>query len=130
MVLRPFAPALPLPYNRLRRRAGMLCCRERLLLKKWCSMAGEGKVDVEIIYCVPCGHLGIAIWMATEFFAEGDRDMALTLTPGTYDVLQVYVDGEKIYDKQAEQNQFPTLPRVQQMREVVRARLASAPGGR
>ena len=28
------------------------------------------------------------------------------------------------------QNQFPTLPRVQQMREVVRARLASAPGGR
>ncbi len=72
----------------------------------------------------------MAIWMATEFFAEGDRDMALTLTPSTYDVLQVYVDGEKIYDKQAEQNQFPTLLRVQQMREVVRARLASAPGGR
>ena len=93
-------------------------------------MAGEGKVDVEIIYCVPCGHLGMAIWMATEFFAEGDRDMALTLTPSTYDVLQVYVDGEKIYDKQAEQNQFPTLLRVQKMREVVRARLASAPGGR
>lgn len=92
-------------------------------------MAGEGKVDVEIIYGVPCGHLGMAIWMATEFSAAGDRDMALTLTPGTYDVLQVYIDGEKIYDKQAEQHQFPTLPRVQQMREVVRARLASAPGG-
>jgi predicted Rdx family selenoprotein len=90
-------------------------------------MAGEGKVDVEIIYGVPCGHLGMAIWMATEFSAAGDRDVALTLTPGTYDVLQVYIDGEKLYDKHAEQNQFPTLPRVKQMREVVRARLASAP---
>lgn len=91
-------------------------------------MAGEGKVDVEIIYCVPCGHLGMAIWMAMEFFAEGNRDIALTLTPGTHGALQVYVDGEKIYDKQAEQNQCPSLPRVQQMREVARARLASAPG--
>jgi len=70
----------------------------------------------------------MAIWMAMEFFAAGDRDMALTLTPGTHGVLQVYVDGEKIYDKQAEQNQCPSLQRVQQMREVVRARLASAPG--
>ena len=92
-------------------------------------MAGEGKVDVEIIYGVPCGHLGMAIWMATELSAAGDRDVALTLTPGTHDVLQVYIDGEKIYDKHAEQNQFPTLPRVKQMREVVCARLASASGG-
>jgi len=92
-------------------------------------MAGEGKVDAEIIYCVPCGHLGMAVWMANEFFAEGGRDISLTLTPGTQGVLQVYVDGTKIYDKKAEPNQFPALPRVKQMREVVRTRLAGAPGG-
>src|SRR5574341_2604126 len=111
MVPAPFAPVLPLPYKRLGSRAGMLCWRERRLSKEVVHMAGEGKVDVEIIYGVPCGHLGMAIWMATEFSAAGDRDVALTLTPGTYDVLQVYIDGEKIYDKHAEQNQFPTLPR-------------------
>src|SRR5262245_425991 len=63
-------------------------------------MAGEGKVDVEILYCVPGGHLGMVAWMVNEFYAEGGRDISLTLTPGTQDVLQVYVDGTKIYDKQ------------------------------
>lgn len=91
-------------------------------------MAGEGKVDVEILYCVPSGHLGLATWMASEFYAEGGNQVGLTLTPGTLGVLQVYVNGQQMYDKQAEQEQFPTLPRLQQLRHVVREKLSNVSG--
>jgi predicted Rdx family selenoprotein len=64
--------------------------------------------------------------MANEFFAEGGRDVAIKITPGTAGILQVYVDGDKIYDKAEEDGQFPTLPRVKQMRAVVRERLQEA----
>ncbi|MDP7103675.1 MAG: Rdx family protein [SAR202 cluster bacterium] len=63
--------------------------------------------------------------MASEFFAEGGKDVALKLTPGDAGILQVYVDGDKIYDKKEEDGQFPNLPRVKQMRAVVRDRLGS-----
>ena len=63
--------------------------------------------------------------MASEMFAEGGSDVAITLTPGAGGVLQVFVDDEKIYDKSEEGGQFPTLPRVKQMRAVVRAKLAA-----
>ena len=63
--------------------------------------------------------------MASEFFAEGGKDVALKLTPGDAGILQVYIDGDKIYDKKEEDGQFPNLPRVKQMRAVVRDRLSS-----
>jgi predicted Rdx family selenoprotein len=64
--------------------------------------------------------------MASEFFAEGGKEVAIKLTPGTQGILQVYVDGEKIYDKKEENGQFPTLPRVKQMRAVVKDKLKVA----
>ena len=64
--------------------------------------------------------------MASEFFAEGGKEVAVKITPGTAGILQVFVDGEKIYDKAEEDGQFPTLPRVKQMRAVVKDRLLSA----
>jgi predicted Rdx family selenoprotein len=63
--------------------------------------------------------------MASEFFAEGGKDVAIKLTPGDAGILQVYVDGDKIFDKKEEDGQFPNLPRVKQMRAVVRDRLSS-----
>ena len=62
--------------------------------------------------------------MASEFFAEGGADVALRLTPGTAGILQVFVDGDKIYDKAEEDGQFPNLPRVKEMRALVREKLA------
>lgn len=70
--------------------------------------------------------------MASELFAEGSKDVAITITPGVQGVLQVYVDGEKIYDKKEEDGQFPTLPRVKAMRAVIREKLdtlVAAEGG-
>ena len=61
--------------------------------------------------------------MASEFFAEGGKDVAIKMTPGVAGILQVYVDGDKIFDKKEEDGQFPNLPRVKQMRAVVKDRL-------
>jgi predicted Rdx family selenoprotein len=64
--------------------------------------------------------------MASELFAEGGKEIAIKITPGTAGILQVFVDGEKIYDKAEEGGQFPNLPRVKQMRAVVKEKLATA----
>ncbi|MDP6453380.1 MAG: Rdx family protein [SAR202 cluster bacterium] len=61
--------------------------------------------------------------MASEMFAEGGKDVAIKMTPGVAGILQVYVDDEKIFDKKEEDGKFPDLPRVKQMRAVVRDRL-------
>ena len=64
--------------------------------------------------------------MATEFFAEGGRDVAITITPGVSGVLQVIVDGEKIFDRKEEDNIYPDLPRVKAMRAIIKEKLAVA----
>ena len=68
--------------------------------------------------------------MASELFAEGGNKLFIKITPGVAGMLRVYADGEIIFDKKAEDGQFPTLPRVKQMRAAIRERLdakASAP---
>ena len=40
--------------------------------------------------------------MASEFFAEGGKDVAIKITPGVAGIMQVYVDGDKIFDKKEE----------------------------
>ena len=61
--------------------------------------------------------------MASEMFAEGGKEVAIKITPGVAGILQVYVDGDKIFDKKEEDGKFPDLPRVKQMRAIVRDRL-------
>ena len=63
--------------------------------------------------------------MASEFFAEGGKEVAVKITPGTAGILQVFVYGDKIYDKAEEDGQFPNLPRVKQMRAVIKDKLSA-----
>ena len=63
--------------------------------------------------------------MASEFFAEGGKDVAIKITPGVAGIMQVYVDGDKIFDKKEEDGQMPTLPRVTEMRAIIRDRLGA-----
>ena len=53
-------------------------------------------------------------------FAEGGKEVAIKMTPGVAGILQVFVDGDKIFDKKEEDGKFPDLPRVKQMRAGVR----------
>jgi predicted Rdx family selenoprotein len=63
--------------------------------------------------------------MATEIFAEGGKDVAIKITPGVGGILQVFVDGDKVYDKKDEDNQTPNLNRVKQIRAVIKERLGA-----
>ena len=88
-------------------------------------MAGEGKVEMEIIYCVPWQYHATAAWMANEFFAEGGKDVAIKITPGVSGILQVFLDGEKIFDRADEDGKYPDLTLVKQMRAVLNEKLSS-----
>ena len=63
--------------------------------------------------------------MATELFAEGGNNVAIKVTPGVGGILQVFVDGDKVYDKKEEDNETPNLNRVKQIRAVIREHLAA-----
>ena len=62
-------------------------------------------------------------------FAEGGNDVAITVTPGVGGVLQVFIDGEKVYDKKEEDNQTPHLNRVKEIRTALKERLEAVPAG-
>ena len=63
--------------------------------------------------------------MATEFYVAGGTDVAITLTPGDSGVLTVVVDGQKIFDKNEEDNKHPDLNRVKELKAIVKERLAA-----
>jgi selenoprotein W-related protein len=61
-----------------------------------CSMA----TNVEIEYCVPCGHLEKAIDTQRVILNEfGQRLGAVALVTGDKGVFKIRVDGEEIFDK-------------------------------
>lgn len=64
-----------------------------------------------------------ATWMANEFFRAYGGDAAVSLTPGANGRLEVYLDGEKIFDRKEEGNIYPDLSRVRKMKEVIKAKL-------
>ncbi len=65
--------------------------------------------------------------MANEFFRAYGPDAAISLTPGSRGVLDVYLDGEKIFSRKEEGNAYPELTRVRKMKEVIKAKLDSVP---
>ncbi len=65
--------------------------------------------------------------MANEFFRAYGADAAISLTPSANGRLEVYLDGEKIFDKNEEDKKFPDLGRVREMKKVIQERLDSIP---
>ena len=63
----------------------------------------EPVVEVEIEYCVPCGHLERAIDLERMLLSElGGKLEAVRLKTGSGGVFKVRVDGEQIIDIQHE----------------------------
>ena len=63
--------------------------------------------------------------MANEFFRHYGPDVAVTISPRGQGIMEVFADGEKIFDKKAE-GVYPDLARVRQMRQVIDQKLADA----
>jgi len=61
--------------------------------------------------------------VANEFFRAFGGDVAISLTPGSNGRFEVYLDGEKIFDRKEENNIYPDLGRVRKMKQVIQAKL-------
>jgi selenoprotein W-related protein len=90
-------------------------------------MASEWKVLVDIVYCVAWKHHATATWVANEFFSTFSGDVAVSLTPGANGRFEVYMDGEKIFDRKEEGNIYPDLSVVRRLKKVVQEKLAAMP---
>ncbi len=67
------------------------------------------------------------MWMATEFFRQFGNQVGISLTPAANGRLEVYVDGEKIFDRHEEDGKYPDLTRVRELRNVIQAKVDAAP---
>lgn len=63
--------------------------------------------------------------MANEFFRAYGGDAAITISPRGQGIMEVFLDGEKIFDKKAEGNIYPDLGRVRKMKEVISSKIAN-----
>tara|TARA_B100000949_G_C13940452_1_gene308558 strand:- start:147 stop:359 length:213 start_codon:yes stop_codon:yes gene_type:complete len=60
--------------------------------------------------------------MANEFFRSYGPDAAITISPRGQGIMEVYLDGERIFDKNTE-NIYPDLNRVREMKKVIQAKI-------
>ncbi len=65
--------------------------------------------------------------MANEFFQAYGPDVAVTISPRGQGIMEVFLDGEKIFDRKAE-GTYPDLARVRKMKEKISAKIASVEG--
>ncbi len=62
--------------------------------------------------------------MATEFWrSQEPGDIAIKLTPADSGRLEVYLDGDKIYDVKDENRVYPNFTRVTELKMVVAERM-------
>lgn len=62
----------------------------------------------------------MATWLATEIWRAHDvGEVAVKLTPAGNGRLELYLDGEKIFDRKDEDGVYPNLTRVNELKMVV-----------
>ena len=62
--------------------------------------------------------------MANEFFRAYGPDAAITISPRGQGIMEVFLDGERIFDKKAE-GIYPDLTRVREMKKVISDKIES-----
>ncbi len=66
----------------------------------------------------------MAAWIAAELWTEFSGKIAIALTPVAEGRLEIELDKALLFDRKAEDNVFPNLPRIRQVKASVRDRLA------
>ena len=61
--------------------------------------------------------------MAKEFFRHYGPDVAIAISPRGQGIMEVFFNGERIFDKKGEGNIYPDLKRVREMRQFIDAKL-------
>ena len=62
--------------------------------------------------------------MANEFFRAYGPDAAITISPRGQGIMEVFLDGERIFDKKAE-GIYPDLTRGRDMKKVISEKIES-----
>ena len=62
--------------------------------------------------------------MANEFFRAYGPDAAITISPRGQGIMEVFLDGERIFDKKAE-GIYPDLTRGREMKKVISEKIES-----
>jgi selenoprotein W-related protein len=82
---------------------------------------------LEIRYCSECSFFPMAAWIATEFWSEFNTRLDIALTPVGDRRLEILLDGETVFDRSQQDWVFPALPRIREVKTLVRERLGAAP---
>jgi predicted Rdx family selenoprotein len=61
--------------------------------------------------------------VANEFFRAFGPDVGISLTPGANGRFEVYMDGEKIWDRKEADNVYPDLSIVRKLKGVIKEKL-------
>ena len=75
---------------------------------------------VTIHYCTQCRWMLRSTWMAQELLSTFDGDIAeLTLKPGSGGIVEVWVDGSRVWSRK-EMDGFPDIATLKQrVRDVI-----------
>ena len=65
--------------------------------------------------------------MANEFFRAFGADAAVSIKPEGQGIMEVFADGEKLFDKKAEGNEYPNLRRVREMKARIQEKIEAVP---
>ena len=62
----------------------------------------------------------MATWLAMEFYRpESPGDVAIKLTPAAQGRLEVYLDGEKIFDRLKEGSEYPNSAKALELKMAI-----------
>ncbi len=61
--------------------------------------------------------------MATEIWHDFAEDAPVTIIPVADGRLEVYANGEKLFDRKAEGGAYPEMKRVREIKQQIKARL-------
>ena len=64
--------------------------------------------------------------MATEIFHEFEADAPVTLIPVGSGRLELYANGEKLFDRKEEDGAYPDLRRIRTLKQEIKKRINSA----
>ena len=64
--------------------------------------------------------------MATEIFHEFEADAPVTLIPVASGRLELYADGQKLFDRKAEGGIYPEMKRMREIKRQVQELVSSA----
>ena len=67
--------------------------------------------------------------MATEIWHDFEEDAPVTLIPVADGRLEVYANGDKLYDRKAEGGAYPDMKRVREIKAEIKRRLEAAASG-